>query len=144
MSIDWLNDNSRNSGDGEDRPAVYFQDIGDKIIGTIIGTPRQVDTKYGQRLIIELRAVDGSTATKGNFGQDGAISAGDEVALWVKPGAMASAIREALADVKGISEGDTLAVAYSEAVDTGKPSPLKKYQARYTPAKPAVTVESLV
>jgi hypothetical protein len=146
MTIDWLNDNSSSGGDGVDRPGVYFATVGSKVVGTIIGTPRQVDTQYGERLIIDVRAIEGTTATKGKLGADGPIAVGEEVSIWAKAGAMAAALRDAInqADAKGFTEGDTLALACSEEIDTGKHSKLKKYVARYTPAAPAVNLESLV
>jgi hypothetical protein len=144
-ATDWL---SKNSGSGSGGPGVYFGNIGDKVVGVIEGTPRKVETEFGDRLVIELRATAESTAAKGTSGEDGAIADGDPVTVWVKPGAMASAIKKALgeAGAKGLSEGDTLAVAYSgdgEKKKAGWNAP-KLYVARYTPAKPAVSVDSLV
>jgi hypothetical protein len=144
MSNDWL---SQNSG-GNGGPGVYFGTIGDKVVGVITATPRQVDTEFGERLVIELRATSESTATKGTSGEDGDIQDGDEVTVWVKPGAMAAAIRKAIVDAgaTGLTEGDTLAVAYSgdgEKKKAGWNAP-KLYVARYTTAKPAVSLDSLV
>ena len=143
-TTNWLNANSGGTGG----PGVYFGTIGDKVAGTITGTPRKVDTEFGERLVVELAAHDGSTATKGTNGEDGPIVNGDEVTLWVKPGAMAAAIGDAIkaAGASGLSEGDTLAVAYSgdgQKKKAGWNAP-KLYQARYTPAKPAVSVDNLV
>jgi hypothetical protein len=143
MSMDWLNDNS---GGGDDGPGLYFGKVGQKVIGVITATPRQVNTQYGDRLVIALKVSEGSDALKGALGADGAVSTGEDVALWVKPGQMASALREALqtAGVKGLAEGDTLAVQFVEEQNTGKPSPLKVYRAQYIAAKTAVAVDSIV
>jgi ApbE superfamily uncharacterized protein (UPF0280 family) len=138
MTIDWLATNSGGNGG----TAVTFTNVGDKVVGTIAAEPRPKETQFGERLIVELVAGEGSTATAdGN-----PINPGDAVTVFVKPGAMAAAIRTALveAGAAGLREGDTLALAFSENRDTGKPSPLKVFQARYTAAKPAVSVDSLV
>lgn len=140
----WLDQNAGGSGG----PGVFFGTVGDKVVGVITGTPRPVETEFGERLVVELVAADGCTATKGTNGEDGPIQAGDDITLWVKPGAMASALRNAVRDagVDGLSEGDTLAIAYSGDGERRKAgwNPPKLYQARYTPAKPAVSLDSLV
>lgn len=144
MSMDWL---SKNTGGGDGNPGVYFGTPGMKVIGKIADTPKEVDTQYGARLVVELVAVDGSTALKGTEGVDGVIEAGDEVTLWVKPGLMAAAIRTAItaAGADGLSEGDTLAVQYTGDGEKkpGK-NPPKIYAAQYQPAKAAVSVDSLI
>jgi hypothetical protein len=141
-STKWLNDNAG----GDNNPGVYFGAIGQKIVGTIVGTPRQVVTQYGDRLVIDLVVAEGSTALKGNLGEDGPVDTGETVSLWVKPGAMATALRQAVneADAKGLTEGDTLAVKFVEEQDTGKPSKLKVYKAQYHGVKPAVSVDDLI
>jgi hypothetical protein len=145
MSIEWLTQNS-GTNDGENKPGVFFQGVGAKIVGTIDRVQEGVDTKFGPRIVIELTAAEGTTANKGSWGADGPIAAGDEVVIWLGPGAMAAAFRDAIGEAKvpGLAVGDTIALACSEEVDTGKPSKLKKYVARYTPATPAVNLESLV
>lgn len=144
MSMDWLN---QNQGGGDSGPGVYFGTIGMIVVGVIEGTPRAVTTKYGDRLIIDIVAGEGCTALKGEEGAEGQIAAGDRVTLWTKPGAMAGALRTALADAgaTGLSEGDTLAVQYTGDGEKkpGK-NPPKLYKAKYTPAKPAVSLDSLV
>jgi ApbE superfamily uncharacterized protein (UPF0280 family) len=144
-ATNWLKDNS---GGGDGGPGVYFDTPGDKVVGVIVGTPRKVDTEFGERLVVELTATGESTASKGTRGADGVIADGDSVTVWCKPGAMASAIARACneAGVQGLSEGDTLALAYSgdgEQKKAGWNAP-KLYVARYTIAKPAVSVDSLV
>lgn len=142
MSNEWLDTNSGGSGN----PGVYFGTLGDKVVGRIVGTPKQVDTQFGERLVIELKATDKSTAAKGKKGADGPIVDGDEVTLWLKPGAMAAAVRDAVREsgANGLSDGDTIAVAFTDTRDTGKAEPVKLYAAQYVPAKPAVDVGSLV
>jgi len=143
MSMDWL---QQNAGNGDSNPGVYFGTVGTKLVGQIVALPRQVSTQYGDRLVVEMCADEGTTAHKGPEGADGPIGAGELVTLWIKPGAMASAVADAVRAVNaaGLAEGDTLAVAYSGQQDTGKPSKLKLYQARYTPAKTAVDIDNLV
>jgi hypothetical protein len=142
MSMDWLNNNSG----GGDSVGVYFGTVGQKLIGVITGTPRQVSTQYGDRLAVDLTVSEGTTALKGNLGADGELVTGEAATLWVKPGAMASALKAALneAGAKGLAEGDTLAVQFVEEQNTGKPSPLKVYRGQYIPAKTAVAVDSIV
>lgn len=142
MSMDWFDQNSGGSG----APGVYFGEVGHKVVGRIVGTPKRVDTQFGERLVIELVATGDSTALKGKKGADGKIVDGDEVTVWTKPGAMAAAIRDAVqeAGATGLSDGDTLALAFSDTRDTGKAEPVKLYVARYTPAKAAVSLDSLV
>lgn len=134
---DWLTNNSGGSGN----PGVAFDDIGAKVKGTIAAEPRQVDTQYGERLVIELIAADGCTATAGE--NRAPITAGDEITLWVKPGAMARAIKEAIdnADAKGLEEGATIAVQYTGDGEKkpGK-NPPKLYKAAYERPKAAVPV----
>ena len=141
-SSKWLNDNSG----GDNHPGVYFGAIGQKIVGVIVGTPRQVSTQYGDRLVVDLTVAEGSTALKGNMGEDGPVAAGETASLWVKPGAMATALRQALneADAKALTEGDTLAVKFVDEQDTGKPSKLKVYKAQYHAVKPSVSVDDLI
>jgi hypothetical protein len=144
MSTDWLDQNSGGAGG----PSVYFGTIGDKVVGVIESTPRTVDTEFGERLVIELKAADGSTATKGANGEDGPIVDGDSVTVWCKPGAMASALKRAIADAgaTGLSVGDTLAIAYSgdgEKKKAGWNAP-KLYAAKYVPAKPSKSIDELV
>jgi hypothetical protein len=140
----WLNNNSGGNGDGA--PSVYFGAIGDKIIGLITSEPRPVPTKYGDRLVIEMKAAEGTNASKGDFGNDGPIQPGEDCIVWVRPGQMASAINDALkaAGAKGLTEGDTLAVKFVDEQDTGKPSKLKVYKAQYHVVKPAVSVDDLI
>lgn len=142
MSNEWLDQNSGGSGN----PGVHFAKVGDKVVGEITQTPKTVDTQFGERLVIELRAADGCTAGKGKKGADGIIAAGDEVTLWLKPGAMAAAVRDAVkeAGANGLAAGDTIAVAFSDTRDTGKAEPVKLYVARHSPARATVSVDSLV
>lgn len=144
MSTDWLNQNSGGAG----YPAVRFPTKGMTIVGEILAEPRVVITKNDkgedvESLVVELAAREGTTAdTKAT----GDIKPGDNVTLWIKRGFMASAIRDAVsaAGAKGLSEGDLLAVQFVEEVDTGKMQPAKKYAAKVTAAKAAVSLDSLV
>lgn len=139
MSNDWLQQNSGGSGN----PGCFFGQVGATIVGRITELPKTVDTQYGERLVCELEAIDGTKdMLKGAKGADGAIAIGDEVTLWIKPGAMASGVREAVqtAEAAGLEEGGILAVAFSDTRDTGKAEPVKLYTAQYKPATPAVAV----
>jgi hypothetical protein len=143
MSDNWLNENSGGSGN----PGVHFGVVGEKVVGRITQTPKTVTTQFGERLVVELEASEQSTASKGKKGGDGRIVEGDNVTLWLKPGAMAAAVRDAInsAEARGLSEGDTLALAFTGTKDTGKAEPVKLYTAQLVPAKPAVAVgESLI
>ena len=141
-TMNWLDQNAGGSGS----PGVAFKTIGAKIVGSITGQPRKVDTEFGERLVIELTATDGTTATLG----DGApINTGDEVTLWLKPGAMATAVKAACtaAGVPGLSIGDTLAFAYTGDGVASKAgwNPPKQYAAKLQPAAPpSVSVDDLL
>jgi len=143
MSNEWLQQNSGGSGN----PGVHFGQIGEKVVGRITETPKTVDTQFGERLVIELEATGASTAHKGKKGADGVITEGDQVTVWLKPGAMAGAVRDAIAaaGAKGLTEGDTLALQFSGTRDTGKAEPVKLYTAQLVAAKPTVALsESLI
>lgn len=143
MSDNWLDQNSGGGG----YPSVKFPAVGDKVVGTIISTPRVVGVTNDkgepeERLVVELEAVDGCTATIA----DGGIGNGDNVSLWIKPGFLASAVKDAVkaAGAKGLTEGATLAVAFTDTKDTGKIQKAKVYAAKYVPAKPSVSVDDLI
>jgi hypothetical protein len=139
---DWFSENSGGSGN----PGVAFDAVGQKVVGTIISTPRPQETQYGNRLVVDITAVEGSTAVAGE--QHAPIVAGQDYTIWVKPGAMARAIKDALtaAGAPGLQEGGVLAVAYS-ADGERKPgkNPPKLYTAQYKAVVAAVAVtESLI
>jgi hypothetical protein len=139
-TTDWLSANSS----GNRTPGVSFKTVGDKIVGKVISTPRTVETEFGQRLVIELEASGDTDASS----SEGAITGGELVSLWVKPGAMATALRTALTEAKvdGIAEGDTLAFQYTGDGEASKPgwNPPKQYRAKVQPARPAVGVDDLL
>lgn len=142
-ATDWLNQNSGGSG----HPGVNFHDVGATVKGVIEGTPRQVGTEFGDRLVIDLIAVDGCTATKGENADP--IHTGDGVTVWVKPGAMASALRSALteASASGLQEGGTLAIQYERDGEKKKASwnAPKLYKAAYKAPVASVPVgDSLI
>lgn len=142
---DWLNNNSGGTGN----PGVAFTQVGHKVIGLITMEPKPVTTDFGERMVVELRALAGCTALKGAKGADGVIKEGDEVTLWIKPGRMAGAVADAIRAEKaaGLSEGDTIALAFTDTLDTGKVEPVKIYAAQIRVAKPVAAVsefESLI
>jgi len=106
-------------------PAASFEKAGDGVVGTIVGRPKVVETQYGKRLVIDLDQ-----------------GAGAGITVWVKPGAMATAVAKA-ASTDGLAEGGKLAIVFTEEMDTGKGNPAKLYEARYEPPKAAVDVASI-
>jgi len=145
QTTDWL---SQNSSSGSSGPGVHFGSVGDKVIGQIVSQPKTVETEFGQRLLIELIAADGCTAAKGARGGEGPIAAGDDITLWVKPGAMATALKQAISEAgaTGISEGDTIAMQYSGDGVSSKAgwNPPKLYNAKLKAAKPTVAIDDLL
>lgn len=137
-SSDWLSSNSGGSG----YPGVGFPSIGATVKGTIEGTPRPVETEFGNRLAIDLIAVDGCTAVKGE--NNDPIAAGDGVTVWIKPGAMAAAIKSALgeAGAPGLQDGGILAVQYERDGEKKKASwnAPKLYRASYKAPVAAVAI----
>lgn len=136
----WL---QRNGSGGH--PAVAFEEIGATIVGTITAEPREVrqvfDGQEQESLAVNLSAIAGSSIKAGKSGERQAVQPGDDVTLYIKPGAMARAVMEAcrIAKTEGIAEGGTLAVKYI-ADGERKPgkNPPKLYAAEYKP--PVVTV----
>lgn len=137
-AMDWLGQNSGGSG----YPGVGFPAVGATVKGRIEGTPRPVETEYGARLVVDLVAVGGCSAVKGDSGEP--IAEGDTVTLWIKPGSMASAVKQAIADANasGLSEGGTLAVQYERDGERKKASfnPPKFYRASYSAPVAAVGI----
>lgn len=146
MSMEWFDQNA-----GGSEPSVYFGTVGDKVVGVITGTPRPkefVDEKgrTQQTLVVPMRATAGTTASKGKGGGEGKIADGEEVALFIRAGFLAEAVSTAIkaAGGKGLSEGDTLGVAFTSTKDTGQIQPAKLYRAQYVPGKAAVSVDDLI
>jgi len=144
-TMDWLD---ANKGGGDSNPGVFFGTPGQTVKGIIAEPPRPVETKYGDRLVIDLKVTavkDG--ICKGTEGADGAIEVGETVTVWAKPGAMSGAIRSAVedADATGLTVGDTLTIKYV-ADGEKKPgkNPPKLYEARYEPAKPSTSLDDLI
>ena len=137
-ATDWLSSNAGGSG----YPGASFREVGATVKGTIEGTPRAVTTEFGERLVVDLIAVAGCTATKGE--NDEAIAEGDGVTIWIKPGSMASAVKSAIgeAGATGLSEGGTLAVQYERDGEKKKASwnAPKLYRASYAAPVAAVPV----
>lgn len=133
--MSWLDNNSSSSG----APGVAFDVVGAEVAGVITAPPKEVETQYGSRLVIEIEAAGGCTATAGEDRKP--IAAGDPVTIWLKPGAMASAVRNALRDegVDGLAVGGRIAVTYAGDGERkpGK-NPPKLYAAAYAAPKPTV------
>lgn len=142
-STDWLNKNSNSSGSA----GVYFGTPGNVIKGKILEQPKAVETQYGERLVIEIECTGGDCLV-GTEGSEGVAQVGETYAIWVKGGAMARALREAIAAVgaAGLAEGGTVAIQYTGDGDKkpGK-NPPKLYAAQYQAPVAAVAVgESLI
>lgn len=137
---EWLSANSSN----DRTPAISFNQVGAKIVGRIISTPRTVDTEFGSRLVVELEVHDGSTVVAAGE----PVNVGDIVSLWIKPGAMATAVASAIKDAggAGLGEGDVIAVQYSGDGVASKPgwNPPKQFRARLQPARQTVPVDDLI
>ena len=136
---EWL---GQNSG-GDSHPSVRFDTVGATITGTIDAEPKVVETEYGTRLVVDIKAASGTTATTA----DGPIEAGATVTLWVKPGSMATAVRDAVraGDASGLQQGATLTVQYERDGERKKASfnPPKLYRAKYVSPVAAVAVDDL-
>jgi|SRR5690606_30453810 len=139
---EFLDEHSSGSG----APGVTFTAIGQKVVGKLTANPKRQETQYGPRLVIEMTVISGD-AMKGVRGADGQVQPGDEVSLWIKPGAMTSALKQALqASGAKLAEGDTLAYKFTEE---GTPkqagwNPPKFYAAEHQPAKPGIDADSLI
>ena len=126
---EWIDNNS---GGGDSNPGVAFDDIGAKIVGVINTAPAIVDTQYGERMVMDLIADKASECTAGP--DRNVVNAGDVVTLWIKPGAMTRAIKEALVNAgAGDPEvGGIIAVKYTGDGEKkpGRNAP-KLYKATY-------------
>jgi hypothetical protein len=142
-TTDWLNANSNTSG----ATGVYFGTIGNVIKGRITKTPQAVNTQYGERLVVEIECTGGDCLV-GTEGSEGPAKIGETYAIWLKAGAMARAVRDAIAaaGASGLAEGGILAVQYTGDGEKrpGK-NPAKLYAAQYQAPVAAVALgESLI
>lgn len=151
MSMNEANDFLNEYG-GPMLPIVAFEQIGNIIVGKIVGTARvRTQTQDGgvesKVLAIPLEVVDGSSIPCGKAGDRRPAQRGEQVALWVKAGGMASALQDALNKVHapGLSVGGTLAMKYTGdgARSPGK-SPPKQYLAQYLPPVASVGLDDLL
>jgi hypothetical protein len=117
----FLNDNR---GGGK-YPDAKFEVVGDRASGTIVSTPKVVETQYGRRLLVDL-----------DDGQGGGVT------LWIKEGPMAQAVAEA-AGSHGLVAGGVLTLTFASEKDTGKSNPVKLFEATYTPPQTKVDVGSI-
>lgn len=133
-AMEFLNTSSGGGG----YPSAKFANVGDSVKGVIVGTPRVVTTPNIQsgdpekKLVIEMCTDDG-----------------EMVALWVKAGWMATAVRDAVtkSGATGLLEGGTLVVKYSADGEQKKAgfNPPKIYEAAYKPPAPSgVNVDDLL
>ena len=131
---DWLDQNAS----GESHDAVGFPVIGDSVVGTVIDLPKAVPTKFGERLVINVQPTvlvqDGAAVTDLTSPRT----------IWVKPGAMATALRSALAGRK-LAVGDTVGMSFTSEVPSKTPgyNPAKQYAAVHEPAAPSADVGAI-
>lgn len=145
-SNDWLRQNS-----GSSYPAVAFETVGAVIAGKIIETPRVVDSEFDgkstQSLVVAVEATEGTTIRSGKADSRVDTAVGDKVSIWIKAGAMATAVQKALsaASATGLQEGGTLAVQYTGDGERkpGK-NPPKLYAAQYKAPVASVSLAGLV
>lgn len=107
-------------------PNATFEKVGDGYTGTIVGLPRLVESQYGPALVVDLA---------------NERYPGGGITLWIKQGPLGAAVAEASNNV--LEEGGTLSVVFTDTRDTGKPSPLKLYEAQYTPPQAKVDLGGL-
>lgn len=145
-SQNWLRQNS-----GAGHPAVAFEEIGATIAGKIVETPRVVSSDFDGRttesLVVAVEATDGTTIRAGKADARVPVETGDVVSIWIKAGAMATAVQKAISEAKadGLSEGGTLAVQYTNDGERkpGK-NPPKLYAAQYKAPVASVSLSGLV
>lgn len=155
MSTDYMDFLEESSGSAY--PGFKFKNLKDGIKGRIVEKPRLVEVddmnKPGQKvkklvLAIEATAVQGVYGVKDDSGRrtEAQAKPGETYAVWVGKGFMAQAVNDAVkaANADGLKEGDTFSIQYVEDKDTGKPQPAKVYGAKLEPAKPTVSVGSLL
>jgi hypothetical protein len=116
-----------NEARGSRYPAATFAKVGDSVVGVIVGTPKVVDTQYGKRLLVDL--------------ENAAYAEGGQT-VWIKAGPMGQAVAEAVGG-HGLAEGGKLMIVFTEERDTGKPSPLKIFEAQYEVPRAAVDPASV-
>jgi hypothetical protein len=108
-------------------PNARFENVGDSVTGTIVGLPHVVESQFGPALVVDLanEAYPGGGYT-----------------VWVKQGMLGAAVADAVGD-HGIAEGGRLQIVFTGTRDTGKPSPLKEYEATYEPPQAKVDLNSV-
>ena len=136
-------------GSGSGLPGVKWMRVGDEVRGTIITEPRVVETpslKPGgglePKLVVEVRTeVDTRISDRDN--EEGfRIVNGEDVAVWVRKGWMAGAVRDAVraAGATSVEEGGKLSLKLIELRKPTTPgySPTQIFEAKYkAPEKPA-------
>lgn len=144
-TTDWLAGNAGGSG----HPSMKFKDVGDHVVGRIEGLPRVVtstnlDGDEEESLVIDLAVTKASGVVGMGAGQEADAGEQEYVTVWVKKGAMARALRDAVlaAGADGLEDGGTLALKHHELGEQKKAgwNRPKLYQAEYKPATPSVAV----
>jgi len=138
---EWLNSNGGGSSNSESVGSIAFAEVGDMIVGAIATDPRVVETQYGDRLVMELTASNATAKADGND-----VNEGDVVTVWVRAGAMARAISNAVKDAgaDGLAIGGKLALKHS-ALGEKKPgrNPAKLFEAKYEAPTKVTNVDDL-
>lgn len=144
-TTDWLASNSGGSG----YPSMKFKDVGDMVSGTIEGTPRVVegtnlDGEPEQSLVIDIKVSKASGSVSLGQGSEGPAADQEHVTVWVKKGAMAGAVRGAIAEAgaRGLEDGGTFAIQHHELGEQKKAgwNRPKLYKAQYKSPVAAVAV----
>jgi hypothetical protein len=138
-----------NSGSTSGLPGVKWMKVGDEVRGTIISEPRVVETqslKAGggmeAKLVLEVRTEVDTRITDSTNDDGFRIVNGEDVAVWVRKGWMAGAVRDAVraAEATSIEEGGKLSLKLVELRKPTTPgySPTQIFEAKYkAPEKPA-------
>lgn len=131
-------------------PGVKWMKVGDEVRGVIISEPRVVETKSLQaggameaKLVLEVRTETDTRITDKESDEGFRIvNGGEEVAVWVRKGWMAGAVRDAVraAGATSVEEGGKLSLKLIELRKPTTPgySPTQIFEAKYkAPEKPA-------
>lgn len=142
--MDFLNTQTTSSS-----PSVSFPNVGDTVLGTItdaaIRKSENFNTKEMEdKMVITVRT---EVDTKVSDGDGGYTTVnGEEVAVWVKVGAMATALKKAVqaAGASTIEEGARIQVTYTGLGEKGKKGFAPKlYSVEYERPAGGVSVASL-
>lgn len=144
-AMDFLNASAGGSG----YPSMKFKNVGDKVVGRIEGLPRTVeatnlDGEPETSLVIDLAVTD-AVGVCGTAADEQDAAGQSHVTVWVKRGAMARAVRDAItaAGASGLEDGGTFALIHTELGEQKKAgwNRPKLYRAEYKSPVAAVSVD---